>query len=112
MAAPYLYSLPSGAIHDVKQSSAFTPTHLTGVILQAGHAPLYESAPAIVGPDTDTQFTSAFYQGTSTRWYAISFGTDSSLVVTNGWDKVTRIGTLNAAAFVNGVVNQAHLVGS
>ena len=76
--------------------------------MQAGKAPLYESAVAIATPDINTQFTSAFYQGTSTRWYAISFGTDSTLLVTNGWDDVTGVGTPYGAAFVNGVVNQVH----
>ena len=56
----------------------------------------------------NTQFTGAFYKGTSSRWYAISFGTDSTLLVTNGWDNVTGVGTPNGAAFVNGVVNQVH----
>jgi subtilase family serine protease len=108
LAAPYLYSMPGGSIKDVKQSSPYTGTNLTGIIMQAGKAPLYESAVAISTPDINTQFTSAFYQGTSTRWYAISFGTDSSLLVTNGWDNVTGVGTPYGAAFVNGVVNQVH----
>ncbi len=107
-AAPYLYTMPSGAIRDVKQSSAYTGTNLTGTIMRSGYAPLYESAVAISTPDINTQFTNAFYNGTSTRWYAISFGTDSSLLVTNGWDNVTGVGTPNGAAFVNGVVNQVH----
>ncbi len=108
LAAPYLYSMPNGSIKDVKQSSPYTGTNLTGIIMQAGHAPLYESAAAIATPDINTQFTGAFYQGTSTRWYAISFGTDSTLLVTNGWDDVTGVGTPYGAAFVNGVVNQVH----
>jgi subtilase family serine protease len=108
LAAPYMYSMPGGAIKDVKQASPYSGTNLTGVIMQAGKAPLYESAAGIVGPDINTQFTSAFYQGTSTRWYAISFGTDSTLLVTNGWDNVTGVGAPYGAAFVNGVVNQVH----
>jgi subtilase family serine protease len=108
LAAPYLYSMPVGAIKDVKQASPYTGTNLTGTIMQAGHAPLYESAAAISTPDINTLFTNAFYQGTSGRWYAISFGTDSTLLVTNGWDNVTGVGTPFGAAFVNGVVNQVH----
>ncbi len=100
--------MPSGAIRDVKQSSAYTGTNLTGTIMRSGYAPLYESAVAISTPDITTQFTNAFYNGTSGRWYAISFGTDSTLLVTNGWDNVTGVGTPNGGAFVNGVVNQVH----
>ena len=108
LAAPYMYSMPGGAIKDVKQSSPYTGTDLTGIIMQAGKAPVYESAAAISTPDVNMLFTNAFYQGTSTRWYAISFGTDSTLLVTNGWDNVTGVGTPYGAAFVNGVVNQVH----
>ncbi len=108
LAAPYMYSMPGGSIKDVKQSSPFTPTNLNGTIMRAGFPPLYESAVAISTPDINTLFTSAFYQGTSTRGMAISFGTDSTLLVTNGWDNVTGVGTPYGAAFVNGVVNQVH----
>ncbi len=108
-AAPYLYSLGSGAIRDVKQASAYSGTDLNGIIMQTPPAaPLYESPVAISTPDISTLFTSAFYNGTSTRWYAISFGTDSSLLVTNGWDDVTGLGTPNGATFVNGVVAKVH----
>ena len=62
LAAPYLYTMPGGAIRDVKQSSPYTGTNLTGVIMRPGYAPLYESAVAISTPDINTQFTGAFYQ--------------------------------------------------
>ena len=107
LAAPYMYTMPSGSIKDVKQSSAYSGTNLTGTIFTGG-PPTFYSATAVVTPDISTAFTSAFYQGTSTRWYAISFGTDSTLLVTNGWDDVTGVGTPYGAAFVNGVVNQVH----
>lgn len=107
-AAPYLYGLSGGAIRDVHQTSVYSATNVAGTIMRSGLAPLYESPAAIVGPDVSTGFTSAFYQGTSTRWYVISFGTDSSLVVNNGWDPVTGLGSPNGASFVNGVLNQIH----
>ena len=107
LAAPYLYSMPAGALRDVVPTSAYTKTDLTGNIMQAPPAaPLYESPSAIVGPDISTTFSSAFYQGTSTRWYAISFGTDSTLPVAVGWDEVTGNGTPNGINFVNGVLSQ------
>jgi len=36
--------------------------------------------------------------------YVWTFGTDSSLTVTPGWDNVTGVGTPNGAAFVNAIV--------
>ena len=39
LAAPYMYTMPGGSIKDVKQSSPFTATNLTGTIMQAGIAP-------------------------------------------------------------------------
>lgn len=107
LAAPYLYNLPAGAINDVLPASPYSKTNLVGVILQAPpNPPLFESPVAIVGPDINTAFTSAFYQGTSTRWYALSFGTDSTLRVTPGWDAVTGLGTPNGSIFVNRVLDQ------
>ena len=39
----------------------------------------------------------------STRWFVLTFGTDSSLVVAPGWDNVTGLGTPNGVAFVNAI---------
>lgn len=106
-AAPLLYSLKGNAIRDVKQASAYTPTDVTGTIFTGG-APDYLSAYYVVTPDTSTKFTSGFYQGTSGRYYAISFGTDSSLVVNNGWDNVTGLGTPNGWSFINAAAKLVH----
>jgi len=103
-AAPLLYSLPSGSVRDVKQTSAYSGTNVAGFVLSTG-APVYYNAAAVVTPDTSTGFTSAFYQGTSGRYYAISFGTDSSLLVTNGWDNGTGVGS-PAPGFVDGVISK------
>ena len=103
LAAPLVYNLPKGAVLDIVQASPYTPTNLTGNIFNGG-PPIYESATAMVGPDVPQQFTSAFYQGTSTRWYALGFGLDSTLVAGPGWDDVTGVGTPNGANFINAVV--------
>jgi len=103
LAAPYMYSLPQGAVLDIVQPSPHTPTNLAGNIF-AGGPPLYESPVAIVGPDVPQIFTSAFYQGTSTRWYGLGFGLDSTLVTGPGWDNVTGVGTPNGANFINAIV--------
>jgi hypothetical protein len=61
--------------------------------------------PQLAAPlDNTTDFYSALYNSPfSTRWFVITFGTDSSLVVTPGWDNVTGVGTPNGAAFVNAI---------
>ena len=79
LAAPYLYTLPNGAVSDVVQTNPFSITSLAGNIFTGAIKPSYWSPTALVGPDVPTKFTSAFYQGTSTRWYDIGFGLDSTL---------------------------------
>jgi len=103
LAAPYMYTLPANAIYDVLQASQFSGTNLTGNIFTGG-PPQYWSPTALVGPDVPTKFTSAFYEGTSTRWYGIGFGLDSTLTTGSGWDNVTGVGTPNGANFVNAIV--------
>lgn len=105
LAGPYVYSMPAGAINDILPASPYTATNLNGTLMTGG-PPTFLSPAAISTPDVNTQFTNAFYQGTSTRWYGISFGTDSTLPVTKGWDPVTGVGTPNAIPFINGVLAQ------
>ena len=104
LAAPYMYTLPHGAVLDIVQASQYSPTNLAGNIFTGG-PPMYESPVAIVGPDVPQQFTSAFYEGTSTRWYGLGFGLDSTLVTGPGWDNVTGVGTPNGASFINAIVH-------
>ncbi|HVP54268.1 MAG TPA: S53 family peptidase [Candidatus Eisenbacteria bacterium] len=107
LAAPYVYFMPTGAINDILPASPYTAKNLNGTLMTGG-PPIFESAVAISTPDINTQFTNAFYQGTSTRWYGLSFGTDSTLPVTKGWDPVTGVGTPNGTMFINGVLGQEH----
>jgi len=104
LAAPYMYTLPANAILDIVQASPHTPTNLAGNIFPGNGPPIYESPVAIVGPDVPQQFTSAFYNGTSTRWYGLGFGLDSTLVTGPGWDNVTGVGTPNGGNFINAIV--------
>jgi subtilase family serine protease len=95
-AAPLLYNLPAGAVTDVVNVSS--PDNVIGWI---------NGTP--IGPDdlvepigAATSYYSAIYNSpTSTRWFVISFGTDSSLTAAPGWDNVTGVGTPNGLAFVN-----------
>jgi len=65
------------------------------------------SADQLAAPlDGTTSYISAFYNSPfSTRWYVITFGTDSSLQTGAGWDDVTGVGTPNGANFVNALVH-------
>jgi subtilase family serine protease len=105
-AAPLLYSLPQIAIKDVR---AYNNGHdVRGEIWNPPAAPLLETASTLAQPlENTTSFLSALYHGSSTRWYDLTFGTDSSLVVTPGWDDVTGLGTPNGLYFVQKVVAAA-----
>jgi len=103
-AAPYLYNLPAGALSDITQISS--PTNPAGSAFTGG-APIYYSPASLAAPlGSSTKFVSAFYHGSSTRWYVLGFGLDSSLTTGPGWDNVTGLGTPNGQAFINGVVSQ------
>ena len=99
-AAPWLYTLPAGAITDVTPPNP--NLNVAGFITQVGGAMTPESAAMLAAPlGTSTPFFSALYNGTSTRWYVLTFNTDSSLSASVGWDDVTGLGTPNGLWFVN-----------
>ena len=104
LAAPYMYSLPNGAVYDVVQATPFSVSSLAGNIFTGAIQPIYWSPTALVGPDVPMKFTSAFYQGTSTRWYDLGFGLDSTLTTAPGWDNVTGVGAPKGANFINAIV--------
>lgn len=106
-AAPILYQLPAGAITDVQVVTS--SSNVTGTISAPPSPPVFYSATALVEPELPTtQFFSALYNSPfSTRWFVLSFGTDSSLSTGPGWDNVTGLGTPNGQTFVNAVVTAA-----
>jgi subtilase family serine protease len=98
-AAPILYGLPAGAITDVVAVNG--QDNVSGFTDVPGSGATYYSSAELLAPvQGSTDFIGALYNGTSTRWYAISFGTDSSLTTGPGWDNVTGLGTPNGASFV------------
>jgi len=104
-AARLLYSLPAGAISDVV--AVGSENNVRGRI-QTTSGAMSESSSTLAQPlDNTRRFYSALYQGSSTRWYVLSFGTDSSLTTGLGWDNVTGLGTPNGKAFVDAVVAAA-----
>jgi subtilase family serine protease len=104
-ASAQVYSLPAGAITDVVAFNG--PNNVSGTTDSPPLPPTYYSPQALVPPlDNTTQFMSLLYQGVTSRWYAISFGTDSSLTTGPGWDNVTGLGTPNGANFVSALAGK------
>jgi len=105
-AAPILYELAGSAITDVNLKNADTLLNVTGTIFNPPNPPQFESATALAGPQAPTtRFVSALFQSSSsTRWDVFTFGTDSSLATTAGWDDVTGLGTPNGVPFINQVL--------
>jgi subtilase family serine protease len=106
-AAPLLYRLPADAITDIQQIGS--ADNVTGVISFPPFKPVFESAKALAQPLYKTKnFVSAIYNSPfSTRWFVLTFGTDTSLTTGVGWDNVTGLGTPNGLAFIQGVVGLA-----
>jgi len=103
-AAPLLYGLPTGAITDV--IDATSTSNVTGTIKTSPTASIAVSADDLAAPlENTTSYFSAMYNSPfSTRWFVLTFGTDSSLTTGLGWDNVTGLGTPNGLTFVNDVV--------
>ena len=101
-AAPILYGLPADAITDIVAVNG--PDNVDGVTRVPPAPPVIESADSLAAPlQNTTEYVSALYNGTSTKWYVLTFGTDTSLTTGPGWDNVTGLGTPNGASFVSAV---------
>jgi subtilase family serine protease len=97
-AAALVYNLPAGAITDIVPSSS--PGNVTGTINGTPYTADQLAAPL----GNTTAYESALYNSPfSTRWFVVTFGTDTSLVTAPGWDNVTGMGTPNGANFVNAI---------
>lgn len=116
-AAPYLYSLPAGAVTDIVPVTS--KTNVKASIVDSSGTTKY-SASSILGDSTSGKFVSAIwdYPSISYTSLVISFGTDcseqspnyyygtlcndpASLHTKPGWDNVTGVGTPNAQAFAD-----------
>ncbi|HYR23593.1 MAG TPA: S53 family peptidase [Chthoniobacterales bacterium] len=97
-AAPLVYNLPAGAVTDVV--AVGSAGNVTGVI---NGSPI--SADALAAPlgNTTTYYSALYNSPFSTRWFVITFGTDTSLTTGPGWDNVTGVGTPNGANFINAI---------
>src|SRR5262249_6607762 len=92
LAAARLYDLNNSAIVDVKAFGS--RDNVTGVIRDAGGASVYSAAELAAPLQNLPDFYSALYNSPfSTRWFVLTFGTDSTLAVTDGYDLATGLGT-------------------
>lgn len=97
-AAPLVYNLAAGAVSDVIDFSS--PNNVTGVI--NGNPVTADQLAAPLG--TTAGYYSALYNSPfSTRWFVLTFGTDTSLAAGPGWDDVTGVGTPDGWNFVNAI---------
>lgn len=104
LAAASVYNLPFNAVTDVVPF--FSPFDAFGFITTPTGT-TFESQNQLAAPlETRAPYFSALYNGTSTRWYVLTFGTDSSLYTDFGWDDVTGVGTPNGTDFVNAVTRR------
>lgn len=97
-AAPYLYDLPNNAITDVR---AIPFDDVTGVISDSGGTSKY-SASELAEPlqGLPTYLSTLYNSPFSTRWFVLTFGTDSTLQAGPGYDVATGLGTPNGEEFV------------
>jgi subtilase family serine protease len=98
-AAPYVYSLPAGAIYDIVPVGS--KANVTASIEESTGTNKY--TPAEVAGVTSGAFVSALwdYVFVADTELVLTFGTDPGLTTHKGWDDVTGVGTPNAKAFVD-----------
>jgi subtilase family serine protease len=99
-AAPTLAFLPPGAVVDVLPLTS--PTSVSGTIFTGTGSTYYSATNLFSGVLYDSiGFTSAVVSYGTTESLGITFGLDSSLTVTPGWDNVTGYGTPHGLTFIN-----------
>ena len=107
-AAPAAAKLKSGQITDVVPTSSLVASDPAGTVYDSSGATFY-SADGLFYPGelyTQTVFPSAVWPFDSEDALVLSFGTDSSLTVTPGWDNVTGYGEPNGLPFIQGVTGK------
>jgi subtilase family serine protease len=102
-AASTLYRLGGNAITDVRAPESEGNVHGR---IKTATGTVHLSADDLAQPlFTTHDYLSAIYNSPfSTRWFVITFGTNSSLTTTEGWDNSTGLGSPNGASFINAVV--------
>jgi len=73
---------------------------VAGIVFDSAGSTFYSSDSLLAPLYTTTQYFSAFWN-LSGEYVDLSFGTDTSLTVTPGWDNVTGWGVPNGLSFIN-----------
>lgn len=91
--------MPRSAVLDVVPVTS--PTNPSGVIVDANGTTSYSAADLLAPALQTKQFYSAFCSFADGELLdLLSFGTDTSLTVSKGWDNVTGFGTPNGMEFI------------
>jgi subtilase family serine protease len=99
-ATPTIAQLKPGQITDVLPTNAIVADDPAGSVTDSSGTTDYSAADLFSGLlYTQTQFTSGLLPFDSADAAVVSFGTDSSLTVTKGWDNVTGYGEPNGLPF-------------
>jgi subtilase family serine protease len=106
-AAPAVARLKTGQITDVEGTSSLNVSDPAGTIFDSTGATFYSASGLFSGLlYTQTEFPSAVWPLDANDAIVLSFGTDSSLTVTKGWDNVTGYGEPNGLPFIQGVTGK------
>ena len=99
LASPYLYRMSPAAITDVDAVSS--QSNVTGTVTDSNGSSFYDANFLALPLQGLPEFLSALYNSPhSTRWFVITFGTDSTLKAGPGWDPATGLGTPDGWNFV------------
>jgi subtilase family serine protease len=98
-AAPIIASLNSSDITDIVPVSS--PTNIAGVIFDGTSTSFYSAAALAEPLQNQSTFFSSIYNLGGGEDLVLTFGTDTSLTITPGWDNVTGYGTPNGLNFIN-----------
>ena len=95
-AAPYVAAAPSALISDVLPLAG--PDNTTGSITDPSGTTAYSAIELSQPLSSGAPFISTLTNAGGGAYYNITFGTDTSLTLTQGWDNVTGYGTPNIGA--------------
>jgi hypothetical protein len=76
---------------------------VTGTLTDANGTQEFTADELALPLDGQRTFRSALFNGGTSEWYVITFGTDTALKAAPGWDPATGFGTPNGVEFVNAV---------
>jgi len=107
-ASPAVARLKSGQITDVLPTSPLDVSDVSGTVYDSNGPTFYSQDGLFAGLlYSQTKFVSAIWPIVpGEEDIAITFGTDSSLTVTPGWDNVTGYGEPNGLPFIQGVTGK------